>query len=292
MSYRLITSDDIKRSTKGNFGSDFDYLLDEIITQVGELLAEECNRPDFDKAARTELFSPNENQRALFLKSPPIALPTSIRTAALRWVLSAVGTSVYYVELLAGGNPRLSNPGAVHENGVAMARGSAISALTAGQFAYGNADSLSFPTIYVRLTDSVDPDTKAVGYLEADPFQVWQSTSSPRLYDSTTLLVRDTDYFVNEEEGVIEKGSIGCFYRGMQTVKVAYTGGYATADGQGVPALLRGAALYQAKMMFDRRDELGISSRSLEGGSMNLLPLILPLDVRKELTRFKLAKDV
>lgn len=276
--------------SKATIGTEFDYLINEIIIpRVSELLADECHRPDFDFKLRTEFFSPRVDQRVLFLKSPPLA-PASIRTAALRWILSAAGVGIYYVERVAGGDPGIIRPDKVLENGAEMTPGAAIVGLTAGQFYYGThaPDALGFDTVYVNLSDSTDPDSKAVGYVRAGPsIQVWQSTLSPR--DFTTPLTRDVDYSVDTDLGIIERPTATGFYQGLNAVKVSYWGGFLTGDGQGLPPLLKGAALDQAKMMFDRREELGVSSRSVEGGSLSLLPLILPPDVKKQLRKFRLS---
>ncbi len=92
-----------------------------------------------------------------------------IRTAAYKWTQHGA-SSEYRLELAAGGNPNRPDPIYVFEDvggaNKPLTRGT-LGALTAGQFAYGDNDALGYSTIYVRLTDSVDPDTKAVGYLES-----------------------------------------------------------------------------------------------------------------------------
>lgn len=285
--FLLLSTADIKQLAKGDLGSDFDALLQSfIIPHVSQLLATYCKRDDFDLKSRTELFSPRENQRRLFLKSPPVAERFSLRTTALKWTASSVGTATYYCDLASGGNPSLTNPVIVLENGVEMARGSSIATLSAGQFAYGNGDSLGFNTVYVRLSDGTDPDSKAVDYLEANPIRVYQNSDSPRIFDSTTILTKDSDYFLDEETGIVERPEWNWFTRGTQTVKVVYPGGYVTADGQNVPPELKAAALYQAKIFFDRREEISVTSRALEGGSISLLPLTLPRTITDNLTRF------
>jgi hypothetical protein len=192
MAWKLITSDDLKSLTKGDFGPAFDELIDGIIIPaVGEFFAGYAHRPDFDKAERTQYFSISENQRFLFLHSPPVA----------------------------------SSPAA----------------------------------------------------------KVYQDTSFPRTYPVSSEI---TDFVVYAEEGMIEK--IGTFSKGAQTVKAVYTGGYLTGDGQGVPEDLRLAAVMQAKILFDRREELALSSRSLEGGSVGLFqPLTLPKSITMILDRYK-----
>lgn len=91
--------------------------------------------------------------------------PISIRNATYRWLASGSGTSNYYLDLAGGGDPSIpAAPGAVLAAGVALVAGT-LGALTAGQFAYGDSDTLGYSTIYVRLTDSTDPDTKVNDYL-------------------------------------------------------------------------------------------------------------------------------
>jgi len=90
-----------------------------------------------------------------------------VEAATYKWTASVSGTSEYYLELLAGGDPGLSAPNYVFENGLAITEATA-GALTAAQWDYADNDSLGYSTIYVRLTDSVDPDTKADGYVQAD----------------------------------------------------------------------------------------------------------------------------
>lgn len=202
MAYKLITSEDIKQTTKGDFGSEFDYVLDDIIASVGSLFAQYCKRPDFDKIARTEYLSPRPKQTQLFLKSPPVS-------------------------------PAVVGP-------------PAIAAL-----------------------------------------RLYQDTATPRAYGATTELTSGTDFFVFEDQGVIESASF--FVGGPKTIKVTYTGGYLTDDAAGCPADLKLAAVMQAKILFDRREEMSMTGRSLEGGSVSLLtPLSLPKSVTLLLDAYKI----
>ena len=84
-----------------------------------------------------------------------------------RWIISAAVGAVteYYCELIAGGNPNLINPDELQISSTAAPRG-VIGSLLAGEFAYGNNDTLGFNTIYVRLADGTDPDTKTPGYVK------------------------------------------------------------------------------------------------------------------------------
>lgn len=186
--FKLISPEDYKLLTKGGHDAEFDPVLDLIIIPaVGKLFAQYCNRPDFDKLARTEFLSPRPGANKLFVSSPPVAATPAI--------------------------------------------------------------------------------------------QVWESSASPRVYDSAALLTEGTDYFLFENEGKIEKEG-DCFVPGTKTVKVTYTGGYLTKDGVGVPDDLKLAAITQTKIFFDRREEWGVTGRSLEGGSVSMLNILtLPKQV-------------
>ena len=108
-------------------------------------------------------------------------LNTNTRFTLLRtdggWTASASGTNEYY---LPPSNPLSfkESPDDVFEDDTAMTVGT-IGSLSAGEWVFGNNDSLAFPTIYVRLTDDTGPDTKFANdedFLEAtydDPAYQW-----------------------------------------------------------------------------------------------------------------------
>lgn len=96
---------------------------------------------------------------------------TSIITdRQIKWTLSGSGTNEYYLEAFAGGDPNIAEPLNVFENvggtDNTMVEGT-LGALTQGKWAWGDNDTLGFDTIYVRLSDNTDPDSKTQGYLEA-----------------------------------------------------------------------------------------------------------------------------
>ena len=99
------------------------------------------------------------------------AATTSLRTAALMWTASAAGGSgVFYVQLAATGDPSVTAVQSVREGGVAgddLRRATAIASMREGEFMYGDFDTLGFSTVYVKLSDSTDPDSKAVDYIQA-----------------------------------------------------------------------------------------------------------------------------
>jgi hypothetical protein len=89
-----------------------------------------------------------------------------IRNPSYKWTVSGAGVGEYYLELAAGGDPGLPEPDDVYENGVALTLG-VLGGMAVGQWAYGNNDALGYDTIYVKLNPAVDPDTKALEWVEA-----------------------------------------------------------------------------------------------------------------------------
>jgi hypothetical protein len=111
----------------------------------------------------------------------------SIVNSAYKWTASGSGTSEYYLELAAGGDPGLDKPFRVAEGehmpvqdwatrgGIASGLGpraeyleATLGSLVAGNWGFGDNDTLGYDTIYVRTSGSVDPDTLAVDRLWAD----------------------------------------------------------------------------------------------------------------------------
>lgn len=89
----------------------------------------------------------------------------SVRTAHYSWTASGSGTNEFYLRTAGGTDPGLiAAPGSVQVNGVNATSGT-IGALAAGQWAYGDNDTLGFNTLYVRLSDGADPDSKAIDFI-------------------------------------------------------------------------------------------------------------------------------
>jgi len=79
------------------------------------------------------------------------------------WTASGSGTDEYYVTLVGGGNPSLTEPTSLQESGTTLSTGTAGS-LTAGTWDWADNDSLGFSTVYVRLTSGgPDPDDEVYG---------------------------------------------------------------------------------------------------------------------------------
>ncbi len=89
-----------------------------------------------------------------------------IKTLSYKWTLSVGGTNEYYCELIVGGDPSFSMCDAVKINSVAAMKG-VVGNLASGEWDYGDNDSLGYNTVYVRLSDGTNPDTKASKYITA-----------------------------------------------------------------------------------------------------------------------------
>lgn len=113
--------------------------------------------------ARNELLDHIFNAAYTSVATVYVALSKafSIRNGTYRWTASGSGTNEFYLELTAGGDPGLDgDPGHVIAENVVLAAGT-VGSLSAGQWDFGDNDTLGFNTIYVRLADGADPDSKA-----------------------------------------------------------------------------------------------------------------------------------
>jgi len=90
----------------------------------------------------------------------------SIRSATYKWTASGSGTNEYYCELAGGGDPSINQPAKVIANSLTLTAGT-IGSLAVSQWAFDDNDTLGYDTVYVRLADSTDPDSKAAGYVLA-----------------------------------------------------------------------------------------------------------------------------
>lgn len=111
-----------------------------------------------------------------------------------QWTISGSGTNEFYLQAFGGGDPSVSTPLAVVENNSLMTEGT-VGTLAAGEYDYGDNDTLGYSTIYVRLTDNVDPDSKASGYMVYT--------------ESDTLLTADVGrQFINQTTGETGRASL------------------------------------------------------------------------------------
>ena len=95
-----------------------------------------------------------------------LSAAVSVVNASYQWTASGSGINEFYLEAAGGGDPGFPDPEIMIENGSEMAAGS-VGSLAAGEFDFGDNDTLGFNSIYVRLSDGADPDTKSDGFVLA-----------------------------------------------------------------------------------------------------------------------------
>lgn len=92
--------------------------------------------------------------------------PIDVSSPDYAWTISGSGTNEYYLRTAASGNPGfVAQPDKVYLVGSEATEGT-MGSLTAGQWDYGDNDTLGYSTIYVRTAASVDPDTLDPGYVK------------------------------------------------------------------------------------------------------------------------------
>ncbi len=88
-----------------------------------------------------------------------------LTSAVYDWTSSGSGTDEYYCVLNAGGgDPSLIEPSTCRLLGLSATRAT-VGSLAVGEWGYGDNDTLGYSTVYVRLSDGTDPDTKYTGYV-------------------------------------------------------------------------------------------------------------------------------
>jgi len=90
----------------------------------------------------------------------------NIRNDDYRWVASGSGTAEYYLQRFSGTDPNIDEPNAMKIGTLPSPVGT-LGSLQPGFYGYGDNDALGYSTVYVRLPDDADPDTKNNGYVEA-----------------------------------------------------------------------------------------------------------------------------
>lgn len=92
-------------------------------------------------------------------------LTSIVESTIYKWTQSVANGNEYHVELLAGGDPGLTEPTKVFFNQTIGTEGT-MGSLAVEGWDYGDNDTLGYDTVYVRLTGNVDPDTKANRWIE------------------------------------------------------------------------------------------------------------------------------
>lgn len=92
--------------------------------------------------------------------------PISVRNGNYSWTASGSGTNEYYLRTSGDADPGFAAaPGQVLINGSVATEGT-VGSLTAGQWDYGDNDTLGYSTIYVRLADGSDPDSADLDHVQ------------------------------------------------------------------------------------------------------------------------------
>lgn len=90
----------------------------------------------------------------------------SLVNSSYKWTASGSGTNEYYLEAAAGGDPGINEPNSVYLDGKGnLATNGTLGSLNASEWDWGDNDSLGYSTLYVRLVDGVDPDSKNVDFV-------------------------------------------------------------------------------------------------------------------------------
>lgn len=93
----------------------------------------------------------------------------SLRDSRYAWTASVSGTAEYYVRTAANADPGFvatpPSTNGVYLNGTSATKGT-LGSLAAGTWGFGDNDTLGYPTVYVRTSGGVDPDTLAADYVQ------------------------------------------------------------------------------------------------------------------------------
>lgn len=127
-----------------------------------------------------------------FKKDTMVGTEVYLGSSKYLWELSGNGTSEYHLTNADGTNPYKRRPDILKLNSVSATELTA-GFLTAGTWAYGDNDTLGYDTIYVRLSDGTDPDTKSDSYVKAEYHDVLYLVAMEAA--NGTRSVTEFDYF-------------------------------------------------------------------------------------------------
>jgi len=118
------------------------------------------------------------------------------------WLASGSGTDEYYLSNAAAFYSA-TEPDKVYENGVEIVK-SSVGTLGISQWAWGDNDTLGYNTIYVRLSDGADPDSKSTAVAPDDDYlkraavsattDLWRSSDVGKYVDIQNGLIKITGY--------------------------------------------------------------------------------------------------
>jgi hypothetical protein len=107
--------------------------------------------------ARTKIWVGNEAGNLGDFNRADNWKPISLRNNLLKWTESVAQSGEYHVELAGGGDPSIEDPVNVQENGTTITEAT-VGSLAVSQWDYGDNDTLGYNTVYIRLSDTTDPD--------------------------------------------------------------------------------------------------------------------------------------
>ncbi len=107
------------------------------------------------------------NTESIIKATPPSLALDIVESGTYQWTISGLGNNIYYLEANGGGDPGIDRPDVVYEDADGTPRVMDYGDYSPGYWIWEDHDILGFLTVYVRLTDEVDPDTKPDGYLAA-----------------------------------------------------------------------------------------------------------------------------
>lgn len=119
----------------------------------------------------------------------------NLRDGNFTWSASGSGTNEFYVEATGNTDPEIvatpPTSGGIYFNGVAATKGT-LGTLAVGEWDYGDNDALGYDTIYVRLADGANPNTKAAGWVEMN--QIPQTAEHVIVRNDAGDITSNTDF--------------------------------------------------------------------------------------------------
>lgn len=175
----------------------------------------------------------------------------SVRNAAYAWTASGSGTNEYYLRTAGGANPGFAaQPTSVYINAASATEGT-VGSLTAGQWDYGDNDTLGYSTIYVRLSDGTDPDSKSADYVAF--YQIPQAGEKVIIPVTAFGVIAGSDQsavaigdFITEQEWTGAIGSATSYLR-LDPDRLEWGGGegYIDIGGAAIPVSVKATATVQ-----------------------------------------------
>jgi hypothetical protein len=136
----------------------------------------------------------------------------SVRTAAFTWTASGSGTGEFYLRRVGNIDPGfITTPNTTYGvvvNGSNFTYSASLGSLAASRWGFGDNDSLGYDTLYVRLSDDADPDSKAVDFVQFR--QIPSATESVRIPAGSNSITSGLDQSSVEITGFyVEEGYDG-----------------------------------------------------------------------------------